>query len=341
MGFICGAVSQPGGGLGSACWPRLQAHLLAHLPSLSWLASPQVIIGPHGAGLAHALFAAPGTTLVEFLFLAEPPLMFWHTAAALGQDYWLLPVPQGHYMQPEMEVPVGEVLDILTAVLVPPPEGGCPPGSSRLADGRCEACRPGTYAFNQGSEQCRPCAPGRAAASLGSTACRTAQPGSYASADGTLLLPCPADTHSVLPGAWDVSQCLTSQARRQALQEQVLNPQLLTKLSPVFARALRERRRALIQTAGTGSSAGTAALTPLELCAAQQLAGGFEAYAGPYRMAEVVCPPTGASPMPAAAPASVLADAPAPALADQIILSLFGKRCRQGVDTHLPLQHLM
>ena len=119
----------------------------------------RVILGPHGAGLSHTLFAAPGTTgtmrallavplvpgwlpllmansgwgpdvlpscppihlsanpqtslvhhpalpcpaVVEFMFLADPPLMFWHTAATLGQQYWLLPVPQAYWLQEAMQ----------------------------------------------------------------------------------------------------------------------------------------------------------------------------------------------------------------------------------------------
>lgn len=31
----------------------------------------KVVMGPHGAGLSHALFSAPGTTVVEFLFLVR------------------------------------------------------------------------------------------------------------------------------------------------------------------------------------------------------------------------------------------------------------------------------
>lgn len=42
--------------------------------------------------------------------MADPPLMFWHTAATLGQPYWLVPVPSAHWMQPSMEVSgAGEV----------------------------------------------------------------------------------------------------------------------------------------------------------------------------------------------------------------------------------------
>eukprot|EP00887_Chlorella_sp_A99_P003387 scaffold7.g3387.t1 len=211
----------------------------------------KVIIGPHGAGLSHALFAAPGTTLVEFLFLADPPLMFW-----------------------------------------------------------CEACAPGTYASNAGSPQCRPCPPGRFAPELGSAACRTALPGSYAPPGGAAVLPCPTGTHAPLPGAWSADQCLSAQQRRQAMEAQAADPALLSKLSPIFARVLAQRR-ALVQqaalAAGAGAAAATAALpapTAQDLCVAQQLAGGVEAYAGPYRLASLDCPPPPTTdPVPAPAPA--------------------------------------
>ncbi len=77
---------------------------LAPTEAISLFQHARVVLGPHGAGLAHALFSAPGTLLVEFLFLADPPMMFWHAAAALGQEYWLVPVPQAYWMQESMEV---------------------------------------------------------------------------------------------------------------------------------------------------------------------------------------------------------------------------------------------
>ena len=144
--------------------------------TISLFQRARVVLGPHGAGLSHILFSAPGTTgegstgaghccvpadaglccwqrgghcssrpparltagrqdarvaysyvllvsraaacsspscpphpspssaVIEFLFLADPPLMFWHAAGALGQPYWLLPVPQAYWMQEEMQV---------------------------------------------------------------------------------------------------------------------------------------------------------------------------------------------------------------------------------------------
>ena len=177
--------------------------------------------------------------------MADPPLMFWHTAAALQQQYWLLPVPQAYWMQEAMQVrcmggtsaaaaaaacctsrvrcmaggpalqdlaapsqltavrqhcppqvPVDEVVDILTAALAPKPPSppACIPGTyadTRDGPARCTACAAGTYAFNAGAAACKPCAAGRVASALGSAACRTCQPGTYSSADGRACLPCP------------------------------------------------------------------------------------------------------------------------------------------------------
>ncbi|KAL4425168.1 hypothetical protein ABPG75_009184 [Micractinium tetrahymenae] len=250
----------------------------------------RLVVGPHGAGLSHILFSAPGTTVVEFLFLADPPLMFWHTAAALAQPYWLLPVPQAYWMQEEMQVPVDEVIDILAAALPPSASGApapqdalfCFPGSyaSRAAASgtlRCTVCPIGTYAFAAGSPACKPCAAGRFADVPGTAACRTCQPGTYSVADGTSCLPCPAGTFSMLPGAWSPQQCATAEERRQAQEDQALNLAMLSKLSPVFA----EQRRRLIEQ---GSAGTTGQMSLAELCAAQQaMGGGFnDAYRGPY-----------------------------------------------------------
>lgn len=39
--------------------------------AISLFQRARVVLGPHGAGLSHALFSAPGTALVEFLFLVR------------------------------------------------------------------------------------------------------------------------------------------------------------------------------------------------------------------------------------------------------------------------------
>ena len=57
-----------------------------------------VIVGPHGAGLSHLLFAPEGTKIVEFQFVRDPPMMFWSAAAALNQKYYLLPVPDSYWV---------------------------------------------------------------------------------------------------------------------------------------------------------------------------------------------------------------------------------------------------
>lgn len=95
-----------------------------------------------------------------------------------------------------LQVPTGEVVDNLTAVLRDPAApASCLPGTfASVEDGtvRCTACSAGSYAFNPSSAACKPCPAGRVAPHLGSTACRTCQPGTYSSADGKACVACPA-----------------------------------------------------------------------------------------------------------------------------------------------------
>lgn len=108
--------------------------------------------------------------------------------------------PASHFMLhlvPRLvQVPAGEVVDILSAVLRDPAApASCLPGTfASIEDGtvRCIACSAGTYAFNPGAAACKACPPGRMAAHLGSSACRTCQPGTYSSADGKACVACPA-----------------------------------------------------------------------------------------------------------------------------------------------------
>jgi len=255
----------------------------------------KVVIGPHGAGLSHILFSAPGTAVIEFLFMADPPMMFWHTASALGQQYWLLPVPQSYYMQNEMEIPEGEVLDMLSAILVegPAPMNACKSGTAGRAGGLCSVCPPGSYAFNVNSRACKLCAPGRVAAGASNSYCSTCQPGTVSNADGTACDRCPQGTYSVLAGSSVMEKhCLTPDARRRRLQEHALSVDMLSKLSPVFAKQMS--RRALIQ----GDAGSSATITLAEFCAAHAsttlAAGGpyLSSISGPYGIdGAILCPP--------------------------------------------------
>jgi capsular polysaccharide biosynthesis protein len=243
-----------------------------------------VVVGPHGAGLSHLIFSAPGTSVVEFIFLADPPLMFWHAASALGQEYWALPVPQSYYMQPSMEVPIGEVIDILHTIKNPAPAAStCAPGMAGRIGGPCLPCPPGSYAYTAGSLACKICPSGRVAGKEGSSACSTCKPGTYASLDASECRPCPSGKFSVLAGASSEEQCLEPETRRRRLEEQTLSVDMMAKLSPMFSKQLK--RRALIQ--------GTAipiSLTPQEMCTVQSQHGMSGPYAAPYMLHSIDLP---------------------------------------------------
>ena len=42
---------------------------------ISLFEKAKMVIGPHGAGFSHIIFTAPGTSIVEFTFAKNPPLV--------------------------------------------------------------------------------------------------------------------------------------------------------------------------------------------------------------------------------------------------------------------------
>ncbi len=77
----------------------------------------RVVVGMHGAGLSHIVFSAPGTAVVEFLFMNDPPMMFWHASAALGLRYIMVPLAQSWWLERSIAVPAQDVLDALSMAL--------------------------------------------------------------------------------------------------------------------------------------------------------------------------------------------------------------------------------
>eukprot|EP00963_Diacronema_lutheri_P003604 scaffold285_cov330-Pavlova_lutheri.AAC.122 len=190
----------------------------------------KLVVGPHGAGLSHILFAAPGTPVVEFLFMQDPPMMFWHTSASIDLDYWMVPVPQSDWMGSVMEVPIQEVEDVLHAIKTGAVDlPTCQPGTAMQQNGDCVPCSAGTYAFSMDAPICKQCFQGQVAEGEGSTACRTCPPNTYA-AEGKSCVPCPDGTTSPLPGAYKKEQCVpSSTARGHGLTKSM---EIFRKLSP-------------------------------------------------------------------------------------------------------------
>ena len=78
------------------------------------------------------------------LCLCVQPLMFWHLANALQQEYWMLPVPYSFWLQEKMTVPLNDVKQILLISLDAGKEGVCPDGFT-LVGSNCMPCPEGTY----------------------------------------------------------------------------------------------------------------------------------------------------------------------------------------------------
>eukprot|EP00798_Chlamydomonas_sp_ICE-L_P006228 gene6228-2846_t len=77
----------------------------------------RVVMGMHGAGLSHMVFCAPGTVVLEFLFMYDPPMMFWHASGALGFRYVMLPLAQSWWLQPSVYVETQDVIDAMAIAL--------------------------------------------------------------------------------------------------------------------------------------------------------------------------------------------------------------------------------
>ena len=80
----------------------------------------RLLVGAHGAGLAHALWMEEGSAIVEFLPV-EPDdgnrtrLCFFALASALGHRYEFVPIPTPHVDAP-LRVPVRELGEALKRV---------------------------------------------------------------------------------------------------------------------------------------------------------------------------------------------------------------------------------
>jgi hypothetical protein len=66
----------------------------------------KVVAGMHGAGLSHIAFSAPGTAVVELLFMNDPPMMFWHASGALSLQYFMVPLAQSWWLESDIYVSI-------------------------------------------------------------------------------------------------------------------------------------------------------------------------------------------------------------------------------------------
>lgn len=152
------------------------------------------IVGPHGAGLTHALFAPKGTVIIEFVFMRSPPMMFRHIAEALGMQYAMSPLPHSYWAQREKKADPHEVVALLERALGINESSystGCPLGSQSDSEGGCAACPQGTYRASLEREECAKCLEGRVSGNVGQAFCENCDEESVPDPTQTHCLPCP------------------------------------------------------------------------------------------------------------------------------------------------------
>eukprot|EP00798_Chlamydomonas_sp_ICE-L_P012641 gene12641-15875_t len=167
----------------------------------------KVVVGMHGAGLSHIIFSAPGTAVVEFLFMYDPPMMFWHASGALGLRYVMLPLSQSWWLDPTVHVPGQDVIDALAIALNREDPTGCGAGIFRDSSKQCSSCPPATYRSLAGSQLCVPCAAGYASPASGAASFSLCPQGTV-SMDGLECLACYDDEDTLFPGSASPQQCL-------------------------------------------------------------------------------------------------------------------------------------
>ena len=74
----------------------------------------EIVVGPHGAGFANAVFAQPGTTLIELFSPSHIYPCFWALANACGHKYGFC---MGAQHGVDIEADVGKFLRLLTSMI--------------------------------------------------------------------------------------------------------------------------------------------------------------------------------------------------------------------------------
>ena len=162
---------------------------------LELFSNAAALVGPHGAGLSHIVFAPEKAAVVELHFMSLPPMMFFHIARALQMAYAIAPLPHSYWGQSSALADPHEVVALLERAL-PNTLGekarasACEVGSAPTEEGRCVQCSPGTYSASVIMAECKVCLRGRAAPTAGMDHCINCNDTAVGS-DGTSCKKCP------------------------------------------------------------------------------------------------------------------------------------------------------
>ncbi|GFR43203.1 hypothetical protein Agub_g4242 [Astrephomene gubernaculifera] len=205
----------------------------------------RVVMGPNGAGLAHMMFAAPATILIELMFINNTGMDLWHLTAALNQSYYMVPLPRSYWLDPGSDVPIEQAVSTLRWALGV--QGGvrpaCPRGSgpsSAFNEGSCSACPPGTFSTGYDA-QCLECSPGWVAERKGSGYCRVCPSSTYANGS-VYCVACPSGTLAAMPGSTRPDECLDPDTLAQVKQRWLPEQRVAAKVSAYYQAVTRHRQ---------------------------------------------------------------------------------------------------
>ncbi|KXZ53023.1 hypothetical protein GPECTOR_8g390 [Gonium pectorale] len=226
----------------------------------------RAVMGPNGAGLAHMLFAPPGTILVELMFINNTGMDLWHMTNALGQRYYMVPLPRSHWLDPGSDVPVEQAVATLRWALATErkQEPDCPSGSAPGPNGACASCPAGTFSTGFDSS-CLPCTPGWVSERMGAGFCHICLPSSFA-ASATACSPCPAGKMTAMPGSTKPEECLDPQALDEVKQTWLPTNQVVAKVSAYYQAIARRRSTKEVDFAALPDALKDRILSELDSC---------------------------------------------------------------------------
>ena len=198
----------------------------------------RVVFGPNGAGMSHIIFCAPGTVVIEMIFMRSW-LDFWHPSIAMDLVYYISPLPRSWWLDPGTDAPISELVGTIRLALAHKSDHDtCPPGNE--ITNSCTECASGTFGVGHGY-MCQACSKGFVS-STGSTACHFCQIGTY-SRNGSTCEACKPGYFTVMPGSSAESECVPIVDATMQWKAQYPSDKVIQKTSAVLSTVLHLDRK--------------------------------------------------------------------------------------------------
>jgi hypothetical protein len=201
----------------------------------------RVVFGPNGAGMSHIIFCAPGTIVIEMIFMRSW-LDFWHPSIAMDLVYYISPLPRSWWLDPGTDAPISELVGTIRLALAQKSDHDtCPPGNEMSTHTKsCTECASGTFGVGHGY-MCEACSMGFVS-STGSNSCHFCEIGTYSRNDSTCEA-CKPGYYTVMPGSSTELECVPIINATMQWKRQYPSDKVIKKTSAVLSTMLHLDRK--------------------------------------------------------------------------------------------------